>query len=121
MADNFLYYLAAPYSHPDKAVIDERMEIFCKVDARLIDAGYHTVSPLSKHFILNYGYNLGGDWAYWGEYSKKLLSLCHAMFVICIDGWETSVGVLEEIKLARQLNIEVIYLDTNGIRIDGKL
>jgi hypothetical protein len=102
-----------PYSHKDPAVIERRMENFCRVDAFLMKSGIHTVSPVSKHFMLSYE-ALPGDYNYWGTYSRKLMQRCDGVYVICIDGWKESVGVQDEIALAKQLNLPIIMVDEQG-------
>lgn len=106
-------YLATAYTHPDKFVVARRIETFCRVDAKLMKEGLFTVSPLSKHFILEYE-NLPGDWTYWEHYSIELLSVCKQMIVICMDGWKESIGLKAEIELANELNIEIYYVDEQG-------
>lgn len=95
-----LVYLAAPYSHPDPDVIQQRMRLLCEADALLIESGVYTVTPLSKHFILGYR-SLPGDWAYWGDYCRSLLPRCDAMVLITMPGWDSSEGVCGELELAR--------------------
>lgn len=94
-----LVYLAAPYSDPDPAVIRQRIEALCEIDALLIEAGIYTVTPLSKHFILGYR-DLPGDWAYWGGYCRALLPRCDAMILLDLPGWEASEGVRGELDIA---------------------
>lgn len=113
--DRFIY-LAAPYSHPDPAVIAQRMETFCRIDAKLIVDGKFTVSPLSKHFILSYE-KLSGSWEYWQDYCRAMLRMCGKMIVICMPGWKESIGLQEEIKLAEQLHIPISYVDELGLLI----
>ncbi len=108
-----MVYLACPYSHPDKAVVEERMRLMCIADANIIMRGVHTVTPLSKHFIIEHG-DIPGDWSYWGDYSKNLIDRCDAVYVIMLDGWEDSVGVKEEIAYAKKYDISVIYCKPDG-------
>lgn len=108
-----LVYLAAPYSAPTKEQIEARMGLFCQMDADLIAQGINTVSPVSKHFILEYR-DLPGNWAYWGKYSELLLNRCDAMVVLCLDGWYESTGVRAEIEIAKAKGIPIIYLNEDG-------
>jgi hypothetical protein len=94
-----LVYLAAPYSDPDPAVIEQRMRTICEIDAHLVAAGIYTVTPLSKHFILGFR-DLPGNWAYWGDYCRALLPRCDAMILIPLPGWESSSGVRGELDIA---------------------
>ena len=74
------------------------------------------MTPLSKHFILDYS-SLPGDWAYWQTYCELTLARCDGVIVIALDGWETSVGVLAEIELCKQLNIPHIVVDPQNVDI----
>jgi len=106
-----LAYLAAPYSHPSKEIVAQRMELLEKVDAKLTAAGLFTVTPLSKHYILRHDNKVGSDWDYWKEYSKVLMRACYCVIVIRMDGWGSSVGVQDEIKLAADRGLKVFYID----------
>lgn len=109
-------YLAAPYSDSDPSVIAKRMEVYSQVDAKLIKAGYYTMSPLSKHWILQYA-ELPGDWQFWQGYGTEMLKKCDIIAVVCMQGWRESVGVQAELKLAYDRGMVVIYLDEQGERI----
>ena len=109
-------YLAAPYSHPDPAVVEKRMEIYSRVDAKLIKDGFYTMSPLSKHWILKYE-KLPGDWEFWQGYGTAMLAKCDIMCVIIMAGWSESAGVMAELKLARELGLEVMYVDEQGVEV----
>lgn len=115
-----LVYVASPYSHEDPAVVEHRMEIYSRIDAKLIAQGLITISPLMKHHILKYE-KLPGDWAYWQRYSETLLQKCDALFIICLDGWKTSTGVQAELALAIKLGLPVTYLNESGEEIDEPL
>lgn len=104
-----LGYLAAPYSHPDAAVVDERMKIICDVDAALMRKGIMTASPLLKHYVAM-GRSIPTDWAYWKDYALAMLSRCDFMVVIKMPGWEESVGLKEEMKFANDHKIPVIVV-----------
>ena len=104
-----MIYLAAPYSGP-KAVVEQRMQQFCQADAMLMKLGHFTVSPLLKHFTLNYA-DLPGTWEYWKDYSYVLMKQCTKMVIIPLDGWRDSVGVIGEIEMAESLSIPVFVLE----------
>lgn len=108
-----LIYLAAPYSHKDEKVVEERMAAVCKVDAELMRRGTLVFSPLLKHFVRQYG-DLPGDWDYWQNFCKVTLPKCNSVYVLSILGWEASTGVQEEIKLANLLKIPVFLVDEKG-------
>jgi len=108
-----LSYLAAPYSHQDKLVVEERIEKLCKVDAKLMKAGIFTVSPLLKHFIVHHA-DLPTDYKFWKDYSDTLLCAVDQVIVVKMTGWEDSIGVTAEIRMATDLGIPVVYVDEEG-------
>lgn len=105
-----MVYLAAPYSHTDNDVVTHRIAMFAIIDAKLALQGVFTVSPLSKHFSKQFT-NVPLTWEFWQHYAKKLMEKCDALYVIMLDGWETSEGVQAEIKLAKKMSLEIKYLD----------
>lgn len=104
-----MIYIAAPYYHPDKTVINQRMELVHGYMASLMRDGYHCVSPMLFHEIVN-KYELPNDFSFWGAHSLDLLSRCDSMTVIMLDGWRESRGVSEEIRYCTENNKEVKYV-----------
>lgn len=108
MTDDIIY-LAAPYSHSDKAIIHGRMGAFAGVHARLILDGALTHSPLLNHFIVKKG--VPGDWVFWQRYSERMLDKSDRLLVIRMPGWDFSSGVAGEIEYAQKHDIPVDYTD----------
>lgn len=107
-----MVYLAAPYSDENKIIIEQRMKVFCQTDSKLMKAGVFTMSPLMKHFILQYE-KLPGDWEYWQHYSRDMLKRADAMIVVMLPGWAASLGLTEEIRDAKALGLPIYYIDEN--------
>jgi uncharacterized protein DUF1937 len=104
-----LAYLACPYSHLDRAVREERFNIVNKVAAKLISEGIHIFSPISQsHPMVEYG--LPTDWEYWLEYDSFILAHCSKLIVLMLPGWQTSIGVAAEIRIAERLGLEIDYI-----------
>lgn len=102
-------YIAAPYTHADKDVIQKRIELVYKTIYFYTLKGEHATSPLFMHEIAT-RYNIDGSYGFWQKYCLDLLSRCDEMLVLCIDGWETSVGVQAEIKYCEDNDINIIYV-----------
>lgn len=107
---NSLCYIAMPYSHKDEAVIQQRMEKFYKISADLLNEGKLPISPVLNHPICE-RHKIPGSYTFWKEYSQTLLSKCDELIVLRMPGWEESIGVLDEIRFAIQLNIPIKYMD----------
>lgn len=103
-------YLAAPYTHKDPAIVDQRMKDLCKADAALMKRGIFTMSPLLKHYIVAHE-SLPTDFKFWEQYSKALMRRCDYLFVLMLDGWSKSEGVLAEIDDARRLGMPIYYIE----------
>lgn len=102
-------YLASPYSHLDPAVREERYQAACRAAAALLRAGRLVFSPIAhSHPLVAYG--LPADWSFWQRYDRELLARCDEVLVLMLAGWRESVGVQEEIRIARELGKPVRYL-----------
>lgn len=101
-----LIYLAAPYSNvPDK---DKLMEAVMKFSGQymLDHPGHHIVSPLFNHYSLHLVPEMGGDYTFWKNYSRDLLSRCDRMIMLTINGEKIeSTGVDDELNYAMELNL----------------
>jgi len=105
-----MIYLAAPYSHPEPSVREQRFRAACIAAARLIRAGHVTFSPISHgHPIAVYG--LPTDWRFWERHDREQLARCDEVIVLMLDGWRDSEGVQAEIRIAAELGKSVRYLE----------
>jgi len=104
-----LIYLACPYSDADPLVEDARYHLVTKVTAaliihtecevfspithaRLIKIGWQTDMPLKKVLLGC----LPTD--FWLGFDYHMLDVADWLYVLCLDGWEKSKGVLLEIE-----------------------
>jgi nucleoside 2-deoxyribosyltransferase len=102
-------YLASPYSHPDPAVREQRFRAACQAAVALLHAGRVVFSPIAhSHPLAQHG--LPGNWHFWERYDRAFLERCDEVVVLMLDGWQESVGVREEIRIARELRKPVRYL-----------
>jgi hypothetical protein len=107
---NEIIYLAGPYSHPRAAIRRHRFELLNEKAAELSRAGNIIFSPISmSHPMAEYGLPKG--WEFWGKYDRAFLEVCSKLFVYKIPGWEDSVGVTEEIAIAKELEIPIEYIE----------
>lgn len=113
-----LVYLACPYTA--KGVEDKnqiykietaRFRAATRAAARLTEAGYVVFSPITHSHPMKYESGLLGTWDFWQSVDYTYLGLCNKVFVLAIPGWECSTGVTEEIKYAKQLGLEVEFIE----------
>lgn len=103
-------YLASPYSHPNSDVKEKRLHIVNKVVCELVRSGKMVYSPLTHNTTID-RFGISGGWELWGPFDRVMLSRCNYLLVLKQDGWETSKGVLAEIQYARELGMEIEYMD----------
>lgn len=106
-----IIYLATPYSHEDKNIVESRYIQTANKCAELISEGNVVISPIF------YGHNLlklrdmPGDWEFWKNFCESFLYKSDELWVYMIDGWDQSTGVKCEIDLAKNLNIPIRYIE----------
>ena len=105
-----MIYLAAPYSHPSPEIRELRFITINNVAARMINDGQYVYSPISHSHPIAVAGGLPVGWGYWGACDRKMISICTKLIVLMLDGWEKSVGVAAEIKIANEFGIPVEYI-----------
>lgn len=58
------------------------------------------------------------SYEWWLAWSRELLESCDSIYVLCIDGWEDSRGVQQEIALAQSLEIPIVYIDIEANHLE---
>jgi hypothetical protein len=105
-----MIYLASPYSHNDRAVMEMRWSQVCEASSNIMKEGKHLYSPIAHcHEIAKYG--LPTDWGFWEQYDTEMIKRCDELWVLMLDGWTDSVGVRSEISIAESFGIPVTYID----------
>ena len=56
-----MYFISSPYSHPNPAVVELRMQQLNHSIAILTGKGILCVSPLWNHYVLPYSDTMGSD------------------------------------------------------------
>ncbi len=109
-----LYYLASPYTHNNENIRQQRFEQASKITVDLLKYNIFTFSPIAyNHPMVKF--DLPTDWGFWKEYDSIFLKKCDGLIVLQLEGWNTSIGVLAEIEIAKTLNLSINYLDPNNL------
>jgi hypothetical protein len=104
-----LIYLAAPYSHADPAVRQERFERINAAASYLMRRGLRIFSPISHTHPIALAGGLPLGWDFWEGYDTEILSVCRAIVVLMLPGWDTSKGVHGEAQIAARLELTTRY------------
>lgn len=106
-----LIYLAVPFTHPDKAVMEDRFKRVNAVASKIMARGDYVFSPISHTYPIALSGDLPYDWDFWAGYDDVMISRCTSVYVLMLPGWKESKGVTAEIKLAKKYDIPVVYID----------
>lgn len=101
-----LVYLASPYSHRDAEVQQARFLHAAKASAWLIRnfPDENVFSPIVHSHILHKDAGLGGNWDFWKRIDTDFLERSDELMVLCIPGWDESVGIDAETEIAEGLD-----------------
>ena len=105
-------YLAIPYSDKDKNVMDFRASVSDYIFAKLSNEGRIVYAPISSCHGIAKKYGLPKTFEFWEKVCLEFVGLAYKLIVIKLPGWQSSVGLTAELKLAQKLGIEIEYLDT---------
>ena len=104
-----MIYLASPYSHKDIAIVWERYRAVAKYTTKCLKEGEIIFSPIVYCHQLAVQFGLKGDWEFWKGLDTEFISKASEVRVYKLNGWDTSVGVTAEIKIAKELAIKITY------------
>lgn len=113
-------YLAIPYSDKDKNVMDFRAAVSDYIFAKLSNEGRIVYAPISSCHDIAKKYGLPKTFEFWEKVCLEFVGLAYKLIVIKLPGWQSSVGLTAELKLAQKLGIEIEYLDPIPYIMDDK-
>jgi hypothetical protein len=106
-----LIYVAQPYSHNNPKTIRSRVRSGAEYISLHLNCPDDTVyySPVCHGETVYQLGNAGSDYKVWRAHSIGMLSLASEVHVLCLPGWQISVGVADEISYANKNGIPVRY------------
>ncbi len=104
-------YLAIPYSDPDPKVMDYRAELSDIVCADLMNKGRVIFAPISSCHHIAKKYELPRGWEFWKNIDEQFVRASKTFLIVALDGWEDSVGVTAERKIAEDAGIPIELID----------
>ena len=109
-----LVYLAGPYTHKEKEVMEAREDAHGRWAGRLLKAGYLIYSPIAETAsIARVCDMMDTDWDTWREKDLRALEVHDEMWIIPLPGYLDSVGLRGEIKFCIQNSIPISIIDEN--------
>ena len=115
-------YLAVPYSHPNKLMMNIRFETVTAILANLTRKGMVCFSPITHSHKVSVDYGVDGAWEFWENIDFKFLDACQSIIVVKMEGWDKSRGVLAEIEYAKKTGMGMFEItDFNSLEIKEML
>lgn len=105
-----LIFISSPYSHSDKNVVEYRYEQILEICSKLMMENKFVFSPIAHGHEMVKKHDVPSDWEYWQNYCRLCISKCDMVYVIMLEGWESSSGVQGEIAIAKELNVPIEYI-----------
>lgn len=94
-------FLAGPYGHIDKDVVEQRFQLSNKVAAQIVRAGSAVFSQISMSHPINAQFtdlDKAGIGKVWAPVDEVFMEAMDELIVIDVPGWKESAGVAREIK-----------------------
>ncbi len=95
-------YLASPYSHPNPLVMDQRFYDVQEAAVKLFHRGHVVFSPIVHWHEAATRYALPRTAHHWEDYNDTMLEGASELWVLMLNGWDTSIGILQEIATAKR-------------------
>lgn len=106
---NGVYYLSSPYSSPDPEVVNRRYLEIDEIGYKLLMRGITLIEPIAASHMKSLKFKMPSDAAWWRTHYTRQIAVSTGVIVAMMDGWDKSVGVQEEIAIAKKMGKVVIY------------
>jgi len=105
-----LIYLAVPYTHRFSKIRHRRFRLVTEVSAILAGFDVANISPITQSHVQAQHFDLGTEWETWKRIDTIFMNNSDEFWILEIDGWDRSVGVTAERKLAKKLKLPIRYI-----------
>ncbi|QDP49247.1 MAG: hypothetical protein Tp1100DCM1099271_10 [Prokaryotic dsDNA virus sp.] len=115
-------YLAAPYSLGGISTEYDRMQRYAMITRQawlLFKQGINIYSPVTLHHTIQRYGRIDLTTRQWMKYDCAYLQHCKDMYVLMLDDWEVSTGVLAEIDYAKENHIPLLFIEPNEFVLNG--
>lgn len=104
------FYLASPYSHEERCVIQGRVNEAERAVAWLTKQGVAVFGAIHhSHPLVKYGFD--STWNMWQSIDKKFMDSCKGIIVLCLNGWRESVGVNAELEYCAKKKLPIFLME----------
>jgi hypothetical protein len=103
-----MIYLASPYSHENPGIMAGRFEVTRQFVAYALKRDVPLFSPIvyCHQFVQ---YEMGTSANDWHFFNRHMMMACDAIWVLKLEGWQTSRGVRQEVEFFQARGIEAEF------------
>lgn len=111
--------IVGPYGHADETIKQMRAKTIADACIKLLAHGKVGISPLAYGLGLRHvaSSELPDNYQNWDHFCRTLVSACSEVYVLNLEGWDTSTGVADEIKTAHSRKMPVYLVDKDTLKI----
>ena len=104
-------FVAGPFNGVSEEAKQERVNSIKRYCVKLFSEGHAPISALLMGLTFADVGGLPTNTETWTYFCEQMLSGCDELHVLMLDGWEKSGGVAAEIEVAKNLGIEIKYVN----------
>lgn len=112
-------FVISPYTHDDAAIVAARVATAEEFLVNLTIEGIVAYSTIAAMHHLTNKFTLPSNYAFWRNHCRTMISCATEVYVLCLDGWEESQGVIDEIAIATELHKDIKYIKGNKMHYDS--
>jgi hypothetical protein len=112
---NKIIFVILPYRDVNPDVISYRVSMAEKYCAKLMVQGDFPLCITSFGHYLCEHYDLPKEWDYWAQYCREMIRIAKEVHLLKLEGWDTSEGIQEEIKLLKMTQKPLIQVELEDI------
>lgn len=96
--------------------MDARYHTAVEANASLLKAGLHAYSPIVHCHHMAKSCDLPTDFEFWKHFNLSMIRASQAFYVLCIGGWEHSLGLKGEYAFAVEQgkNLAIVQFEVGG-------
>ena len=104
-----LIYLASPYTHENPLVVADRHRATMAFVAKHLLDGRFVYSPIvyAHTMAMRHVMPISSEW--WWAFNKSMIERCSVVWVLCLENYQHSRGMRDEIDYAEFLDKPVKY------------
>ena len=118
-----IVYLAAPYSldgTSDNSSRQTRFEQITRAANQLFKSGLNVYSPITHHHCIQQFGSVKMTTRDWMELDLEFLKHSVMLYILKLNNWDKSLGLLSEIEFANSANKPISYLEPDEFVLYGR-